>query len=479
MMNVWFLNPPGPLYQRGEDRSQGNVSGSSATSLRAPNDLGMMAAVARQLGCRVSIRDYPAECKTWSDYASDLVVDCPDAIVMSVTTATILQDMRAFELAKAHRAAVRTVAKGALFQSIEVAVWNDSRFRDMDAALFGEAETILGDVLGAWMHGADLAKVQGVIRRGDRGEFVRNAPKAFVEDLDTIPFPARDLMRNELYVRPDTGEPQATIQTARGCPSRCIFCLTPLISGARVRQRSPANVVDEMEECVTRFGIRNFFLKADTFTINKKFVIELCQEILRRGLDIRWVANSRVDTIDEERLQWMRKAGCWLVAFGFESGDPDSLRRMRKDATVEDAREAVRLVKNAGLQCYGFFLIGLPWEDRRPIDRTLDLAAELRCDFAELHIAVPYEGTVLHRIATEMGLMTSSNLGHDYFDDPPIGTIHLTRDEILRYRKEGIRRLYFSPRFVLHTLGKIRSPRQLMLFATYGARLIRNWVRAS
>lgn len=479
MKNIWFMNPPGPLYQRGEDRSQGNISGSSATSLRAPNDLGVMAAVAREMGFCASIRDYPAEGKSWADYASDLAAGCPDVIVMSITTATILQDVRAFELARSHCPAVRTVAKGALFYSIDVTVLNDPQFHHMDVALFGEAETILGDVLDAWMGGADLAGVRGVIFRDDRGKFARNSPKAFVENLDSIPFPARDLMRNELYVRPDTGQPQATIQTARGCPSHCIFCLTPLISGKRLRQRSAANVADEMEECVLRFGIRNFFLKADTFTINKKFVIDLCQEIIRRRLDVQWVANSRVDTIDEERLQWMKKAGCWLVAFGFESGDPESLRRMRKDTTVEEAREAMRLVRSTGLQSYGFFLIGLPWEDHQAIERTLDLAVELCCDYTELHIAVPYEGTELHRMASEMGVLTSSIMGHDYFDDPPIGTVHLTRADLLRYRKKGIRRLYLSPRFVLHTLRKIRSPRQLRFFATYGARLIRNWVRAS
>src|SRR3972149_9319127 len=126
-------------------------------------------------------------------------------------------------------------------------------------------------------------------------------------------------MKNHLYTRPDTSEPQATIQTSRGCPSQCIFCLSPLISGMKLRERSVGNIVAELEECVNKYHIRNFFFRADTFTLNKKSVIELCKEIIDSKFDIAWVANSRVNTIDEERLEWMKKAGCWLVAFGIES----------------------------------------------------------------------------------------------------------------------------------------------------------------
>lgn len=476
--NILFFNPPGPLYQRGEDRSQGNVDSSSATSLRAPNDLAYMAAMVRRIGIEPHVRDYPAEQKTWSHFEADLRRLQPDAVVMSITHATIFQDVKAFDIAKRLNERVVTIAKGALFYACDVKALDRALFRSMDFALFGEAETIINDLVLELKQGGDAQSLPGVIARKE-GRFVRNVPKAFDADLDQLPFPARDLLRNELYVRPDTGEPQATIQTARGCPSRCIFCLTPTISGPKVRQRSPVNVVDEIEQCVRDFGIRNFFFKADTFTINKRYVVDICREILRRKLDIRWVANSRVDTIDAERLEWMKRAGCWLVAFGLESGDDDMLRKMKKDATCDDARRAVRLVKAHGLSVFGFFMIGLPWDTEATVQRTLDFATELDCDFIELHIATPYEGTELYDLAKDLGLIEHDAMGHDYFDHPAMGTLTLTREQLLQYRQKGLQRIYLAPSYVLRTLSRIRSPRQFMNYATYGARLVRNLLKTA
>lgn len=476
--NILFVNPPGPLYQRGEDRSQGNVGSSSATSLRAPNDLAYMAAMVRRIGIEPAIRDYPAEKKSWPDYETDLRRLQPDAIVMSITNATVLGDMKAFDIAKSVNRDIVTIAKGALFYACDVKALDRDAFHSMDFALFGEAETIINDLLTELRRRGNAGLTPGVIARRE-GLFMRHRERKFDADLDRLPFPARDLLRNDLYVRPDTGEPQATIQTARGCPSRCVFCLTPAISGQKVRQRSAGNVVDEIEQCVNEFGIRNFFFKADTFTMNKRYVIDICREILKRGLDIQWVANSRVDTIDSERLEWMKRAGCWLVAFGLESGDDEILRHMKKDATCEDARRAVKLVKSHGLSVFGFFMIGLPWDTEMTVQRTLDFAVELDCDFVELHIATPYEGTELYEIADELGLIDRDVMGHDYFEDPVTGTLTMTREQLLNYRQTGLKRIYLTPSYFLRTLSRVRSPRQLMNYATYGARLVRNMLKTA
>lgn len=472
LRHILFFNPPGPLYQRGEDRCQASVDDSSAVSLRAPNDLAYMAAMVRTIGITPMVRDYPAEQLTWEHFESDLKTWCPDMIVMSITTATLLDDLAAFDRAKARHPGVITVAKGAFFFACDLTKLDRPEFRSMDYALVGESETVINDLIAGLTDGTPPSTIPNIIHH--EGSWKRTRIQDFEKDIDTIPFPARDLLKNERYVRPDTGEPQATIQTSRGCPSKCVFCLTPLISGERVRQRSAKNVVDEIEVCVTRHGIRNFFFKADTFTINKTFVIDLCREILDRRLDIEWVANSRVDTVDEERLSWMKKAGCWLVAFGFESGHDAMLRLMKKEATTDDARRAVRLTKAAGLRIYGFFMIGLPWETHETIRRTLDFAKELDCDFSEIHLATPYEGTSLHDIVRETGLLTDEVIGHNYFSDPVIGSMFLSREELLQYRKEGLRKLYFSPAYVARTFGKIRSARELGNYFKYGVRMIRN-----
>ncbi len=469
-----LINPPGPLYQRGEDRCQANIEASSAVSLRAPNDLAYAAAMLRRIGIDPLIKDYPAEHLSWQNFESDLKQIRPDVLLMSITNATVLEDLRAFRIAKRIDPEMITVAKGALFFASDVSLFQKPEFNVMDYAITGEAETIINDLMEGLSSAAPLPEISGILYRSTAGKWIRNEAKAFETDLDAIPFPARDLLKNNLYVRPDTGEPQATIQTARGCPSNCVFCLTPAISGSLVRSRSAANIADELEECVSRYGIRNFFFKADTFTINRKFVIELCQEILTRKLDIAWVANSRVDTVDEERLRWMKKAGCWLVAFGFESGDDAILSKMKKDAAVADAYRAVSLVKKAGLQLYGFFMIGLPWDTKETVEKTLRFAKKLDCDFSEIHLATPYEGTELHATARGLGLLTRDVLGRNYFSDPTMGTLTLSREEILAYRNQGLRSLYFSPKYVLKTLSKVRSPQELAQYARYGMRMMKN-----
>lgn len=469
-----LFNPPVGLYQRGEDRCQAEVDGGSATSLRPPNDLGYIASMVRQIGVTPVIADYPAEKKQWNHFEEDLKTIHPDFLVMSITTPTIKDDMRAFSLAKALNPGIFTIAKGAHFSTCNKEDFKESMYDAMDVAIVGEAETMINNLILAKRNRSDLSNVRGVLLRNHLNQIVQTGQEPFWTDLDKIPFPARDLMKNHLYIRPDTDEPQATIQTSRGCPSQCIFCLSPLISGMKLRERSVGNIVAELEECVNKYGIRNFFFRADTFTMNKKSVIELCREIINRRLNIAWVANSRVNTIDEERLTWMKKAGCWLVAFGIESGNDEIQKIIKKGTTRTQAREAVKLCKKLGVKTYGFYLIGFPWETKEMIMDTLQLAKELRCNFSEIHIAVPYEGTEFHKIAKDFGILTETAVGHNYFSNPAIGTLHVSKDELITLRKKALKSLYLSPRYIATTLIHIRSLEEIKNYARYGFRLLRN-----
>ena len=472
-----LFNPPVGLYQRGEDRCQAEVDGSSATSLRPPNDLGYLAAMVRQIGVVPFIADYPAEKKLWRHFEEDIKTIRPDFLVMSITTPTIKDDMKAFVLAKELIPGIFTIAKGAHFYTCNKDDLKDPMYGAMDVAIVGEAETVINNLVRAKREETELSKAKGILFKNHPGQIVQTEDEPFWLDLDKIPFPARDLMKNHLYARPDTGEPQATIQTSRGCPSRCIFCLSPLISGMKLRERSVGNVIAEIEECVNKYRIRNFFFRADTFTMNKKSVIELCKEIVSRKLDIAWVANSRVNTVDEERLEWMKKAGCWLVAFGIESGNDEIQHRIKKGTTQAQAREAVRLCKKLGIKTYGFYLIGFPWETHEMIMDTLNLARELQCNFSEIHIAIPYEGTEFYQIAQDLGILTEKAVGHNYFSNPAIGTLHVTKDELIEMRKKALRSLYLNPRYIASTLYHIRSLEEVKNYTRYGVRLLKNLLK--
>jgi len=474
---VLLYYPYGELFQRGEDRSQGEIKHSSATSLRASNDLGYMAAVLRDINIKVKIVDYMGENKGEQDFVNDLQDFKPDLIVSSMTTATLLDDLKIFALAKEFYPNIITVAKGAYFYSAKFSSEDSEAFKAMDYALVGECETIIDKLVTVLSEQKDLSSLKGLVWRKE-DVYVSNGPADFVEDLDNIPFPARDLMNNKLYILPITGEPQATIQIDRGCPFECSYCLTPLISGRKIRIRSVDNIIQEIEECVNIFGIRNFFFKSDTFTANRDLVRKLCDKIIAKKLNISWAANSRVKPIDYDTLARMKEAGCWLVAFGIEVGQDETLKRIKKAATVDDAVVAVSLAKKAGLQIFGFFLFGFPWETRDDIEQTIKLARQLKLDYYEFHICVLYPGTPLFMEALRQGYLVEDAalpIGKNYFTNPS-GTNNLSVEELKILRRKALMLIYFSPSYIMRRFSKIRGLQELKNTLHYGIRLVCNLV---
>lgn len=465
-MRALLINPPTGLYIR-EDRCQAPLKGMAATTARPPLDLAYMAAVLERRGVECRIKDYPVQGGSWPELTRELLEFRPDFLFISVTSFTIHDDLRACKLAKELLGpAVRTVAKGAHVAVMAREVLAECR--ELDAAIRGEYELAAGELAA----NADWRQVPGLAFRDPRtGEIVLTPERPFLADLDQLPPPARHLLDNRLYQRPDSGEPQTTVQTSRGCPAACIFCLAPTVYGSKIRVRSPANVVAELKECVSRHGIRDFFFRADTFTWNKKWVLDLCAAITGEGLDIRWVCNSRVDTIDAERLEAMKRAGCHGVAFGIESGVQEALNRMKKGSTVEKNRAAVALCKAHGMKTLAYFVLGLPWDTAEEIRASIEFAVELGADFTEFHTAIPFPGTELHEIAKREGLYQEELDGYNYTRSP-LRTFHLSARQLLQLRNEANRRLYLNPGAFLR-MGKLilreaRSPRQLWQTLQFG-----------
>ena len=474
---IFLFNPPVGFFQRGEDRCQANIKGSTSGTLRACNDLGYMAAVARDVGYEPKIMDYPAEGMKWENFIKDFKEFMPDIAVMSITTATIEEDMEAFRIARELNPNVITIAKGAHFLSCKSEELEKDIYKVIDYALSGEAEFIIGDLFKSIENGTSDDMVSGIFYWNDeKTQVLKTEAAKFRDDLDSLPFPARDLMNNKLYVRPDTGKSMATISVSRGCPSSCIYCLTPAVSGKKVRKRSYLNIVDEIQECVEKHSIKEFFFKADTFTIDKQWVTEVCEEILRRGLKVSWGANSRVKPLDAETLKLMRKAGCWLVAFGIESGSEESLKKMKKGATKDEARQAISWAKEAGLRVYAYYLFGFPWENREHVLETIQFAKELNCDYVEFHIVVPFEGTELFEQVKGTELLEGSATGHDSFLNPVMKTDYLSTEELLELKNRAVKEVCLTPKYVFKTLTGIRSVTEFLNYTKFGFRMIRNLI---
>ena len=251
-----LIVPPTGKYIR-EDRCQTPIEDFATIALRPPIDLLYMAASLEDQGLECRIRDYPAEGGRWDTFEKDFEQFQPDLLVLSVTTPSLEKDLEACRIAKRLCPQCLTLAKGAHF------VHSDrdalARYPHLDIVVRGEYETTVGEVARS----DSFDPVLGVTYRGNV-VIQHNPDRPLLEVLDRLPYPARHLLKNELYIRPDTGEPQTTIVTSRGCPYPCVFCLSRQVAGSRLRQRTAQNVLGELRQCVEQHGIRNFLFRSDT-----------------------------------------------------------------------------------------------------------------------------------------------------------------------------------------------------------------------
>lgn len=477
---ILLFYPPGPMYQRGEDRCQQAVDGSSAEAMRACNDLGYAAAVLLKKGYEIRLRDYQTEKCSIEQMNSEVDDFKPDLLMLSTTNTSIYDDIKIMNDLKARCGAV-TVLKGAIFYAPEQEMLDLLDLKQIDYMIGGEVDFAIDGIADYALRGeGDIASVDNILYKDEDGKFIQTKFHVWGQDLDAQPFPAREYMNNGLYLRPDTDAPMATIQTARGCPSSCVFCLTPGISGKCVRFRSPENVMAELTECYEKFGIKDFFFKADTFTINAEWVKKLCELIIDSPLygNINFTANSRVNPLKKETLELMKKAGCFMVAFGFESGSDEILKKIKKGATVEQNLQAARWCHEVGLPFWGFFVIGFPWENKGHIMKTKKLIYKADPDFIEVKMALPYYGTPLYETCKEDDLLAKNVLGSDFFHSSMTGTRYLTIKEVESLRRRILLGFYLRPKYILRKMGEcVEKPSVFLNYCKYGVRLIVNLFR--
>lgn len=472
-----LLYPSGEVYQRGEDRCQMNVSASVANSLRACNDLGYISAILKKNGnYKIFLKDYSGEHLSFSDFASDLQSENPDVIIISTTTGSIYNDIDFInEIKKINDKAI-IILKGAIFFNPTEDLLKEINLENVDYLVGGEIEFIIENLLNAhFSEQQQLTNIQGISYKKN-STWQINPLINFEQDLDSLPFPDRDAMNNNIYINPLTNKPMATIATSRGCSAKCIYCLSPIISGVNVRFRSPQSVVDEMLECLEKHSISNFFFKSDTFTINKNWVINLCDLISKSPLSgrINWVANARTNTIDDEILSKMKQAGCSLIAFGIESGSEESLSKMKKGTTVEINLKAVKLAKKHGIKTFGFYLTGFPWETKKHLKDTEKFIFEADTDFIEIHRLVPYRGSELFSMLEKQG-KTFNIFGEDTCKHNTNRTDYLSDKELEAFKRSVTLKYYLRPKYIAKKLFSAEiTPSLLLNYIKYGIKMIKN-----
>lgn len=442
---ILLIYPPSPVLNR-EDRCQQPTKDLIVIPPLPPTDLMYLAAVAENVGLEAKINDYSQN----GDYETDLKEFKPDYLVVNIATPTLEHDLDAVKKAKEICPNVVTIAKGAAFLTLAERIMKEHD--TLDFGILGEAENTLKEIL----EGKPKAEILGLYyKENDEVKFTGNRP--FIEDLDSLPFPARHLVDNNIYRRPDNNKVQATIKVSRGCPFHCFFCLATPVSGAKVRRRSQENIVAEIKECVEKYNIKNFLFWSDIFNIDKDWTMKLCQAIIDSGLKITWSANTRADTADLEMAEMMYKSGCRLVSIGVESGSQYMLEKMGKKITLNDVRRTVKVFKKAKIRIYNYFVIGLPWETEETVEETIKFAIELNSDFISFYTATPLPGSRFYDYAVEHNLFDKETSFENAYYYPAVNTHHLSRERVFELHKSAIKRFYLRPLYILKMLSRIRS----------------------
>ena len=356
--------------------------------------LGYIAAVLEMTNHEVQIMDAPILKLTVDDVIKKVQNLAPHIVGITATTHSrfnaikILQGIRDLPCIK--------VLGGVHFSLTDVDALKHS---PADIIVRGEGEYTLLEIV----NDKPWETIRGITYRKD-GYIVRNEDRPFI-DLNTLPLPARHLFPMHKYNARLEGEyrtQSTSIITSRGCPNECIFCVNKVYWKRILRKRSPASVIDEIENIIETYNIRGFDFWDDTFTVDKNHATNICKEILRRNLDIVWYARVRTDTINEELLELMRKAGCIAISFGIESGSPRILQILKKNIDIKKAIKYTEICSKLGFYTKVFFMFNHPYETIEDVMLTIKLINRLR-KFRNVHIATAvttiYPGTEIEEIA--------------------------------------------------------------------------------
>ena len=346
----------------------------------------------------------------------------PKIIGISTSTHTYKNALKIASLAKELNSDTTTVLGGPHSSILDRDTLQNE---PVDIVVRQEGELTMIDLTNLRVFGkGDISSIRGITYRKE-GSIRRNPDQPLIEDLDVLPFPARHLLPLSLYKVP------ATIITGRGCPSRCIFCAAKALSGERYRVRSPDNVVAETKQMLSEIKPQFLFIADDTFTIFHDRTKEICKRY--KELAIKWVCESRVNTINEMIIKEMVGSGCYMIQFGVESGSQEILDSIRKGITIEQIRKAVRLCREHGVKAVCSFMIPHPDDTLDTIKQTKSLMEELRDLDAQIFVSLttPFPGTYLYDNATKLGLEYVTHDTDEFnLATPVIRTKHLSIEDI-------------------------------------------------
>jgi anaerobic magnesium-protoporphyrin IX monomethyl ester cyclase len=453
-MKILVVNPP--AYNKKDYIREGRCmqTKSSWAALWMPLSLCYISALLRKEGHEIKLVDCIAEKNDNKKFIRLAEEFNPDLVVLNTAIPSIIGDMNiAAEIKKALPAS-KIVVVG-MFPTL-YGKESLQRFKQVDFAIMDEPEWAVSRLVNALASDNYPDKVKGLIFRKGDDIIVNEKQKLSENNLDDLPFPARDLLNNDAYRLPTNGKKFTLLSVGRGCSANCIYCVANVYYGRKLRKRAVNSVVNEIEECVNKYDIDNFLFWGESFTTDQKYGEAICDEIINRNIKISWSTTSRVDTLNQILLDKMKSAGCILLGLGIESYDQQVLNNARKGITLEQIDQAVQMVRKAGINSMGHFMFGLPGDTKETAARSIKYAIK-KVDFAQFYCAIPYPATELGKIAEERKWIGTRDYTQFELTRSVMGNESMSPKEIKRIRDSAYRKFYLRPAMFFRTLKEVDS----------------------
>jgi anaerobic magnesium-protoporphyrin IX monomethyl ester cyclase len=430
-----------------------------------PLGLGYIAAVLREAGHKVKLLDPEPVRMSLKALGDALEREDPDLVGIGCATPNFLIAQKIARMAKE-----RTHAKVSI-GGVHVSAMPEDTLRDFpefDFVVVGEGEYTVLDIA----NGKDPSSIEGLVHRSG-GRVVRNPDRPWITDVDSLPFPARDLVDLRLYnpsVYVDIGKKSATMITSRGCPSRCTFCASHLTLGRGFRPHSPEYVIREMEHLVRDYGVKHLVIQDDTFTLDKERAKRICRLMIEKKLNVSWYCFSRVNGISRDLVGIMKKAGCYSIGYGVESASEEVLQNIKKGITPDEVRRAFKITRDFNIRILAFFMFGNPGDTRKTIEETIRFAKELKPELAFFNLLVPYPGTEIYDNLDKYGFKLCGDLRSFVAIGPHavVSRIGFSHEDLQRYVSRANKEFYLRPLQLFRILKTIRTPAQFFIYLRGG-----------
>ena len=435
-LNVTLVNPPYP-----------------AMGHRHPPfitlGIAYLAAVLEKNGYTVKIIDCQAQKLSLVEFEHEISKHQPKIVGLTSTTLTYNSALKVIKIAKQVHPDCLTILGGC-----HATFWDDKALDecpDLDVVARNESEYTLLEIANRLDENKQINDVLGITCRNN-GEIIRNEDRPHIANLDDLPFPAYHLFPLDMFKK--FGKIIFPVLASRGCVYYCDFCTAVRMFGRKHRIRSPKNIVDEIEFVINKYDADQFSFYDDLFTANHSWIKEICREIRRRKLKIKWDFETRLDMINKDLLIEMRRAGCIAIWLSLESGSQLLLDKMGKGFKIEQTIRAFKWARDVGMSTIANVILGFPGETKESAWETVNLVKKVNPDDVGYNIATPYPGTPMYDYVKKMGWLKIHNFDRYDTATPTFETPTLSMSELKEIHEKAYQKFYLRPTYVLRMLSK-------------------------